>query len=318
MRSVRRVLSLVVLVAVGLLASSGIHLRSSAARLANPVLLADEHGPIAVYPIPYLEPDLRWRSLDAAGPRHVAVLDAAMHQVRADLARRPGTRSIAVAHAFVRGFGPIDVCDSERDVSVGGSPEVPVNVFDGIDYVALGHLHGRQQPGRRAAYSGTPLAYSFSEANHTKSVNVVDLAADGTVTVSQLATPVPRPLAIVRATIDELLTDPRHAALEGAYLSITLTDEIRPRDPMARLRSRFPHVLLLGHEPPASTARASTYAERVRGRSDVEIALQFVADLRSTPATPAEAALLERAVDRVRTAAHDTGERVTLDEPVAS
>jgi len=289
-----------------LLATAGIHVCCSIDQLTAPVVLDDRHGPVAFYPVPYLEPDLRWRSLEAEGPRHAAVLHAAMGRVRTDLATRANTRSVVLAHAFVRGHADVDVCDSERDVTIGGTAEVPATVFDGVDYVALGHLHGRQSPAAHVTYSGTPLAYSFSEAHHTKSVSIVDLAADGSVAITPLPTPVPRRLATVRATLDELLTHARFADLEGTYLAVTLTDDHRPRDPMDRLRTRFPHVLTLGHEPESTEATAGTYTERLRGLSDLEISVQFVHDLRGVPATPDEELLLRQAMEQIRMA-NDAG-----------
>ena len=87
---------------------------------------------------------------------------------------------MTLAHAFVAGAALAEVSDSERDISVGGTALASVELFDGVHYAALGHLHQAQQPvPGRVAYSGSPLAYSFSEAHHTKSVSVVDLGPDG-------------------------------------------------------------------------------------------------------------------------------------------
>ena len=93
---------------------------------------------------------------------HEAALSAAMRPRTPRPRRpRPGTRSVVLAHAFVAGGEP---SESERDISVGGVSRVPTAVFDGVDYVALGHLHGAQTLTDRVRYSGSPLAYSFSEA----------------------------------------------------------------------------------------------------------------------------------------------------------
>ena len=132
---------------------------------------------------------------------------------RADLAKRPGVRSVVLAHAFVAGAEP---SESERDISVGGVSRVPVSTFDGVDYVALGHLHGCQTITERVRYSGSPLPYSFSEAGHRKSMWLVDLDADGQVTAERIDCPVPRPLARIRGTLEELLADPALARHEAA------------------------------------------------------------------------------------------------------
>jgi exonuclease SbcD len=298
--------------ASSLLATTGIHVRCAAASIATPVLFHDADGPVAFYAIPYLEPDLRWQALGADGPRHRAVLDAAMGLVRADLAAHRRPRSVVLAHGFVGGDHPPDECASERNVSIGGSALVPTSVFDGVDYVALGHLHGRQSPAATITYSGTPLAYSFSEASHTKSVSIVELSADGSITLMPVPTPVTRRLATVRARLDDVLTNPSFSEYEDAFLAVTLLDELRPREPIAQLRARFPHVLTLDFEAPTSVVSGLSYTTRLRGLGDYETAERFVADVRGTPATDAEQALLHRAVEQARVAAEaDTAQVVS-------
>src|SRR3954463_11826613 len=108
----------------GLMARSGVHVRAVTPVLDEPVLLADEHGEVAVYGLPYLEPEVPRHELGLAEARsHEAVLTAAMDRVRADLFLRPGVRSVALAHAFVGGGG---ARDSARGNSVrGGGPGAP-------------------------------------------------------------------------------------------------------------------------------------------------------------------------------------------------
>ncbi|MET7902842.1 exonuclease SbcCD subunit D [Streptomyces sp. NPDC005355] len=268
-------------VGAGLIERAGVHLRTDPAGCATPVVLADDHGEVAFYGLPYLEPGLVREALGAPAAGHTAVLGAAMDQVRADLATRPsGTRSVVLAHAFVTGGA---ISDSERDITVGGVASVPAEVFDGVDYVALGHLHGCQTIAERIRYSGSPLAYSFSEAAHRKSMWLVELgAAAGAAPVCErVDCPVPRPLARIRGRIEDLLADPDLARHEEAWVEATLTDPVRPYEPMAALARRFPHVLTLVFDPerPPEDPLAS-YAQRLRGRSDREIAEDFVAHVR--------------------------------------
>ncbi|GAA4612729.1 exonuclease SbcCD subunit D [Saccharopolyspora hordei] len=293
-------------------AAGGLHLRTQVATLHVPVELTDEHGPVAVYGIPYLEPDPARRALqdcpDVPGASaeigsrgHTAVLTEAMNRVRADLAARPaGTRSVVLAHAFVTGG---DSSDSERTIAVGGVEQVPGSVFDGVDYVALGHLHGPQRLAEHLRYSGSPLPYSFSEASHRKSVWLVDLDADGLARVERRELPVPRRLATVQGELEELLAAPEHADLEDCYLSVTLTDEVRPLEPMRRLQQRFPHAVHLEWKPASGRATAPLrYAEIVRGRDDRALAEQFVADCRGSAPTESERALLGEALRAVAAA----------------
>jgi exonuclease SbcD len=285
-----------------LIDTAGIHLRTDVAGAGSPVLLPDADGVVACYPVPYLEPDAARGELGCGERTHQAVLDAAMRRVRADLAGRPGARSVVLAHAFVTGGAP---SESERDISVGGASSVTAATFAGVDYAALGHLHGAQRVADTVRYSGSPVAYSFSEADHRKGVLIVDLApeAGGETRVELLPTPVHRPLARLRGRLDDLLTEGRWAGFSGHYLQVTLTDPVRPRDPMERLRGRFPHVLVIGFEPEGTGGEdLRPYASRLRGRSDLEVAGDFVAHVRGEAADAAETALLTEAFEAVRLA----------------
>jgi len=283
-----------------LMQRAGVHLRTDPDDCGSPVLLADSHGDVACYGLPYLEPALTHGTLGAERAGHEAVLAAAMARVRADLAARPaGTRSVVLAHAFVHGG---EVSDSERDITVGGVASVPAAVFDGADYVALGHLHGCQTLTERVRYSGSPLAYSFSEAGHRKSMWLVDLDASGAVAAERVDCPVPRPLARLRGTLDELLTEPRFEQHTGSWVEATLTDAVRPGDPMSRLEERFPHIVSLVFEPEAADSEApESYARRLRGRTDRQIAEDFVGHVRGgRPADAEERAMLDAALEAAR------------------
>ncbi|MGW3325307.1 exonuclease SbcCD subunit D [Streptomyces virginiae] len=288
-------------VGAGLIDRAGIHLRTDPAGCADPVVLADVHGDVALYGLPYLEPALVKDQFGAEKVSHEAVLGAAMDRIRADLAgRAPGTRSIVLAHAFVVGG---QASDSERDITVGGVEAVPASVFDGVDYAALGHLHGSQTIDERVRYSGSPLAYSFSEADHRKTMWLIELGAEGDIVhAERVDTPVPRTLARLRGRLEDLLRDPAHQAHEDAWVEATLTDPVRPDDPMARLAARFPHTLTLAFDPEGRQEETgASYAQRLKGRSDQEIAEDFVAHVRGGGhADEAERAVLQGAFDDVR------------------
>ncbi|MEV6807014.1 exonuclease SbcCD subunit D [Streptomyces sp. NPDC051132] len=286
-------------VGAGLIDRAGIHLRTEPSAAGTPVILEDAHGEVAFYGLPYLEPALVKGEFGVDKAGHEAVLGAAMDRVRADLAgRAPGTRSVVLAHAFVTGG---QASDSERDITVGGVAAVPAAVFDGVDYAALGHLHGCQTLTERVRYSGSPLAYSFSEAGHRKSMWLVDLDADGAVTAERVDCPVPRPLARLRGTLEDLLADPALTPHEDAWVEATLTDPVRPADPMARLTERFPHTLSLVFAPDrAPDDPRVSYARRLAGRSDQQIAQDFVAHVRGAGPDEHEAAVLRETIDAVR------------------
>ncbi|MDP9394420.1 MAG: exonuclease SbcCD subunit D [Actinomycetota bacterium] len=276
-----------------LIDAAGVHLRTDPRRCGEPVVVEDDHGPVAIYGIPYLEPDAARSVLDCQDRTHDAVLSAAMGRIRADLAHRRDSRSVVLAHAFVSGGSP---SESERDISVGGALSVPAGVFAGVDYVALGHLHGAQRVAQSCHYSGSPLAYSFSEATHTKSVTVVDLEPGSGVRVERIPCPVPRRLARLRGRLEDLLGDATLESYEDHYLSVTLTDPARPQDPMQRLRRRFPHTLVLDLEPEGVQRDKRSYVERLRGLDDLAVATSFLADVRGRDAEASERALLTAAL----------------------
>lgn len=283
--------------------AAGIHFRTRWQDVGTPVLLEDSHGPVAVYGLPYLEPDAVRGPWELPSRTHEAALTGAMARVHADLDSRPGTRSVAMAHAFVAGSpdAAADMSsDSERDISVGGLQIAPTSLFSRVDYAALGHLHGRQTLSETIRYSGSPLAYSFSEARHTKGSWLVELGPQGVERTDFVPAPVPRRLATIRGRIDDLLADPAHAAVEDAWLQVTLTDQRRPMHAMDRLRNRFPHVLILSFEPEGVARESGPVMPHVDGRSDLDIALGFVAEVRSLDATTEETLLLQLACDSCR------------------
>ena len=275
-----------------LIDAAGVFLRTDASCVGTPVVLDDDHGPVAVHGIPYLDPQLLHDAWQLPARSHEAALTAAMGRIRADLAARP-MRSVVLAHAFVAGGR---VSESERDISVGGISVVPTSLFDGISYTARGHLHGRAVLGEALRYSGSPLAYSFSEASHTKGMWLVDLGRDGVVATEFVEAPVPRRLARLTGDLETLLTDPALAWAEDHWVQATLTDAVRPSQPMDRLRERFPHTLVLAFAPEGGSPGIGV-PSAPGGRSDHEVSLDFVAAMRGAPATAAESALLLTACD---------------------
>ena len=256
-----------------------VSIRTDPRRVGEPVVLADRHGEVAVYAVPYLEPaavrDLLPGEGDVVG--HTGVLTRAMAAVSADRAARGG-RSVVLAHAWVTGA---EASDSERDIAVGGVAQVPASLFDGVDYTALGHLHRPQSVSESVRYSGSPLPYSFSEAGHAKSSWLVELGPTGLASVEALPLPVHRSLVAVRGRLEELLSSPALSSAEGCFVSATLTDPVRPLDAMTALRRRFPWCVALDFAPEGAPADdGASYGERTRGRSDLEVAQAFVDHVR--------------------------------------
>ncbi|MFM8349701.1 MAG: exonuclease SbcCD subunit D, partial [Actinomycetales bacterium] len=231
---------------------------------------------------------------------------------RADLAERSADasstgagrpRSVVMAHAFITGG---QGSDSERDVSVGGVADAPASVFDGVDYVALGHLHGPQEIAGQSTtllrYSGSPLAYSFSEEGHLKSVSILDIAMDGPIEVELVPAPVPRGMRTLTGDLVDLLSDPELAEAETFWIRAIVTDAVRPEHAMERLRRRFPHAIAMDLQPHRDGMPLVEVERRVdpRQASPVEVVAAFVEHVTSQPATQAVREVAQEAVERVR------------------
>lgn len=278
----------------------GIHVLTDPEAVGTPLTIDDAHGPVHFYGIPYLEPALlrhRWEGVRT----QAAVLGRAMDLVRADLAERGG-RSVAIAHCFAAGVEPTP--HLERDIQQGGLDVVPLSTFDGVDYMALGHIHGRQRLSESVRYAGAPLHYSFGEGDKPRGSWLIELDADGLAAVEWLDLPVPRRLVTVRGPFAEILSDEALADHAEAWVCVEYTDDLPEADPLRRLQQRFPFCAKVVHAP--ATVRAgdtATYVERVRAaRSDRELVDAFLVHVREGQgATEREADLIDDVLDdRVR------------------
>ncbi|MGT2424719.1 exonuclease SbcCD subunit D [Amnibacterium kyonggiense] len=283
-------------------AAGGVHVRTRADAVDEPVVLRDEHGEVDVYGIPYLEPLL-------LGERtHAAALGAAMDRVRAAAAIR-GNRGVVLAHCFASTGVVPQAAGGERDITAGGLDIVPSSVFDGtdgarIDYVALGHLHSRVRLAEHVRYAGAPLHYSFGETSPLRGAWLIDLDADGLAAVRWLDLPVPRRLTEIAGPLARLLEDEALIGAEQDWVQAVLTDPVRQQDAMARLRERFPFVARLEHRPEGvRPADARSYGERTAGLPDAALIAGFLEHVRAGAGpSDAESALVAEVLSTVAAA----------------
>jgi exonuclease SbcD len=278
------------------MAAAGIHVRTTVEQATDPVVLCDADGRVGVYGIPFVVPESAY-DLPEGERSHAAVLGALVDRVRHDADARGLQRTVVMAHAFVTGAL---ACESEREIRVGGVGDTPAAAFDGVDYVALGHLHAPQSvrlsgSGTVLEYSGSPLAFSFSEREHTKSVTIVDLGPDGRVDTRRVPTPVPRPLMQVTGRLRDVLAR-AEGDLSGwseAWVKVILTDPGRVANPMEQLRAHWPHTLVLEFAP--DRVDGPIGLTRMTEADPVEICGQFVAAVSGAAPTPAQRAVLAAA-----------------------
>lgn len=281
-------------------AFGGVHIITRPEQHATPVTIAGRDGVVVdFYGVPFLEPALiRHVWPDETLRTQSDAVRFAMRNVRA-AAQESGHRSVVLSHCFAAG-GAAESSDAERDISSGGLDVVPLSAFDGVDYAALGHIHGRATLADTVRYSGAPLHYSFSEAGKPRGAWLVELGASGPASVEWVALPVPRELVVLVGKLDELLAD---ASLErhiDDWVSAVLTDDTRPIDAMRKLQRRFPHCANLEHRPTRIADDERTgYRERVgRGLPDDELFASFLGFVRNGEGpSEAEKALIAELLD---------------------
>lgn len=300
-----------------LLERGGVHLRTRLSELDQPVLFPlaasdgdnsngqaePDRGPVlAIYGIPWLEPRIVAEQLGVQTPSHFEVTRAATDLVRAHLtglAEQRTVHSVVLAHTFASGGIS---SDSERDLSIGGVGAVPVDLFDGFSYTALGHLHGKQSLSSAVRYAGSPLAYSFSEAKHRKGAWLIDVDSTGVTAVRDAVWEAPRSLAVLRGRMETLLESEEFAWAKNAYCHITVTDPQRPAQAMERLRARFPDTLVLGFDPEGAVAAEKTsYSSRLaEAEDDLSVCSGFLEHVRGRSVSQPELEVLAAALENVR------------------
>ena len=226
----------------------------------EPITISDRYGEINIYMLPFVKPSLVKRVYpEEEIITYQDAVNAAVQHMQIDTDKR----NILLAHQFVTGAAR---CDSE-ELSVGGLDDVDASIFDGFDYVALGHLHGPQKIGKETVrYSGTPLKYSFSEANQKKAAVIVDVEEKGKINIQQIPLAPKHDMREIRGTYMEVTALDFYKDMKtDDYLHITLTDEEDIPDAIGKLRTIYPNIMKLSYDNLRTRA-----AVTVRGTAEVE------------------------------------------------
>lgn len=235
------------------------------------IVLTDQYGEVCIYLLPFLKPaSVRHAFEGAEISTYQDALKKAIGEIEIDKSRR----NVIVAHQFVTGASR---CESE-EVLVGGLDQVDASLFDSFDYAALGHLHSPQRVGRETVrYCGTPLKYSFSEAEQEKSVTIAELKEKGNIEIRTIPL---KPLRDMRKIRGTYLQVTKKAFYEGTntedYLQITLTDEEDIPDGMQKLRIIYPNLMRLEYDNQRTRENRSVEAaEAVEQKSEAELFEEF-------------------------------------------
>ena len=250
-----------------LIEQSGVHLSPVYNGTVAPITLEDDFGPVNFYLLPFVKPaHVRRFFPEQEIVSYTDAVRTAVNAMGMDFSRR----NVLVTHQFVTGA---ERSESE-EVSVGGTDNVDSSVFDGIDYVALGHIHGPQNIGsERIRYCGTPLKYSFSEADHSKSVTVAELRKKGTLEIHTVPLIPKRDLRELRGSYLELTARSNYAGTDTEdYLHITLTDEEDIPDVAAKLRVIYPNLMKLDYDNRRTRSQTAVgAAEDVERKTPLEL-----------------------------------------------
>ena len=279
-----------------LMTGSGIHLSPVFDGKITPVTARDAEGEVRIWLLPFVKPvDVRRAYPEEEIADYTGALRAAIRRMEID----PAVRNVLVAHQFVTGAARSD----SEDVSVGGMDNVDSSVFDGFDYVALGHIHGPQHVGRETVrYCGTPLKYSFSEKDHVKSVTVVTLGKKGETEIRTVPLRPRLDMREIRGTYNELTLRANWEGTEVTdYLHVVLTDEEDVPDALARLRTIYPNIMKLDYDNRRTRASAEVAAaEEMEKKSGIELFDEFYAAQNGQPMGEEQRAFAAELLERLK------------------
>ena len=256
------------------------------------VEFCDEYGGVDIYLLPFIRPSIVRHVLpEEETESYQDAVRIALKHVELETSHR----NILAAHQFVTGASR---CESE-EVSVGGMDQIEVSLFDTFDYVALGHIHSPQSVGRETVrYCGTPLKYSFSEADQEKSVTVAELKEKGEVEIRTIPLVPLRDMRKIKGTYLEVTAK---AFYEGTntrdYIQITLTDEEDIPDGMQKLRAIYPNLMRLEYDNKRTReSREITGAEELKEKSAQELFEEFYELQNNQPVSSEQKQFLQKLI----------------------
>ena len=296
-----------------LMENRGVHMSSVYSGEFAPVTLQDEFGEVDVWMLPFVRPATVRACLGSDEERdQVTDYTSAMRMAIAQMHFTPGRRNVLLAHQFVTGA---ERSDSEENV--GGLDNVDASVFDGFDYVALGHIHKPQNVAKdtagnaRVRYSGTPLKYSLSEANHKKSLTVVELAgksADGLAGIEVREVPLTpkHDVREIKGTFAELVSPEfqRRQLAEGLELDdfvyVKLTDENDVPDAVLKLRGIYPNLMMLDYDNERTRNQHVTVGDgKVEQKTPMELFGEFFSDMTKRELNEEEREFVQGIIDGI-------------------
>lgn len=243
-----------------LIEKSGVHISPVYNGEIKPIKIYDELGEVNIYMLPFIKPSNVRRYFDDEITSYTDAVGKAIEEMKIDNTQR----NILVTHQFVTGSSRTE----SEEISVGGTDNVDVSVFKDFDYVALGHIHRAQNcTTEKVRYCGTPLKYSFSEANDVKSVTVVELLQKGDLEISTVELTPKHDMKEIKGTYDEITAKSFYedTTYQTDYIHITLTDEEDIPDAVGKLRTIYKNLMKLDYDN-----KRTRHSVQITGALDIE------------------------------------------------
>lgn len=278
-----------------ILEKQGLYIAGRDEELYKKVTIEDENKNINFYLVPYKDPALTRKILeDKEIKSHNDAMISVVNKIKRELNKKE--KNILVGHGYITmkrkdaikelenkyEVAELETSESERPLSIGGTDLIDGNIFEDFDYVALGHLHGRQKVGREEMrYSGSLLKYSFSEVNQKKGVYILDINKENNIDIDFKPMKPLRDLRIIKGNIEDLLEEGRHIK-EGKndYIQAILTDDEELINPMEKLKSVYPNTMLITRERKKEITEDKTSAKgEYKKKSKLELFKEFYDDL---------------------------------------
>ena len=278
-----------------LMDQSGIHISQVYNGKIESFAMKDEHGIINVYMLPFVKPAHVKRFSDESIESYTDAIRVAVAEMNVDQSER----NLLITHQFVTGA----TRSESEDISVGGSDNVDVTVFDDFDYIALGHIHSPQNcTSEKVRYCGTPLKYSFSEAKDNKSVTIVDLAEKGSLSVKTVPLIPMRDMVEIKGRYNEIMLKSfyENTSYQEDYIHITLTDEEDIVDAIGKLRTVYHNLMKLDYDNKRTRSVAKVDgAVDVETKTPIELFSDFYELQNNQPMSDEQKAFVEDLIEQV-------------------
>lgn len=298
-----------------ILEKHGLYIAGRDDELYKHVVVKDGEKNVNFYLIPYKDPALTRKILDEKEIKsHNDAMKFVVEKIKKDISYEEV--NILVGHGYITmkredaiecienkyEVANLETSESERPLSIGGTDLIDGKIFDDFDYVALGHLHGKQKIGREEMkYSGSILKYSFSEVKQKKGVYILDINNKDAMSIDFKCLKPVRDLRVIKGNIEDLIEEARDLE-EGKedYIQAILTDDGELINPMEKLRAVYPNTMLITRERKREISEDKTSAKgEYKRKSKLELFKEFYEDLGSGDYTEEKEVVLMNTINEV-------------------